>query len=582
MKRFISMAALVLAAYATSASAALPEVILGAGEYNPPTIPARTPYCQEFNRVLDSDTVYVLTGLYYVEPGYTLTIQPGTIIKGDSLTQGTLIVTNGAQIFAQGTQQKPIVLTSRDPVGEREPGDWGGIVVLGDAPCNQVNPLIEGGLILGGCNAGGNTYGGNNPSDDSGVISYVRIEFPGYVFQTDNELNGLTMGGVGAGTQIDHVQVSYGRDDAYEFFGGTVECSYLVAFGGTDDEFDTDFGYRGKVQFGFGLRDPDWWDNAGQQNGFESDNDASGTTATPYTRPIFSNITLVGPERTNADVPFPPLSTVQYSAVLRRRTQTNIFNSVIMGYPWGLSIRNTGTQTFATDDSLQVRNVSIQARLTPPASTHIHDEGQWSAVDTWWATAGWNNLPAASTTRLPDTIGLNDLSDLNNPDPRPASGSELIGSADFTNPRLADCVVTTYRGAFPPVTGALAPGVQAAELNELWTYYWTNFDPQNTNYNDGLPTAAGDDPVLPATLSQNYPNPFNPQTTIDFVVPVTGQISLEVFDVSGARVATLFDGVKQAGKYSLTFNANGLASGVYFYRYLGNGFSEMHKMVLLK
>jgi hypothetical protein len=255
-----------------------------------------------------------------------------------------------------------------------------------------------------------------------------------------------------------------------------------------------------------------------------------------------------------------------------------------MGYPWGLSIRNAGTQTFATSDSLKVRNVSIQARLTPSGSTHIHDETQWTSVDTWWATGGWGNLPAASTTRMPDAMGLNDLSDLNNPDPRLADGSEAIGSADFSDPYLADCVVTSYRGAFPPVNGSLAPGSHAAtaELNELWTHYWTNFDPMNTDYSSGVPSAAGKDPVPPATLAQNYPNPFNPQTTIDFVVPTAGQVSLEVFDVHGAKVATLVDGVKAAGKYSLTFNANGLASGVYFYRFRGNGFAEMHKMVLLK
>jgi hypothetical protein len=580
MKRFLITTAIALASYASTANAVLPEVVIGKGTNVLPL----TTYCQAYDRTLSADTVYVLTGLYYVEPGFSLTIEEGTIIKGDDSSAGTLVITRGAQIFAQGTQQNPIVFTSEHAPGARASGDWGGIIILGDAPCNKVNPLIEGGLIAGSCGGGGGTYGGSDPSDDSGVFSYVRIEFPGYRFATNNEVNGLTLGGVGAGTQIDHVQVSYSDDDSFEWFGGTVDCSYLATFGGTDDEFDTDFGYRGNVQFGFGLRDPDQSDPTGESNGFESDNDGSATsTATPYTRPIFSNITLVGPERTNADVPFPFTETYQYSAVLRRSTQTSIYNSVIMGFPWGLRIRDVNTIAWAGADSLQIRNTSVQATLTPPSSTHIHDEAQWSGVDTWFGTGGWNNLPANSATRMPDTILLNDMSDLNNPDPRPANGSELIGSASFTNPRLASFVNTSYRGAFPPVNGVVAAGgMQLAEPNELWTYYWTNFDPQNTDYDDGLPTPVGDDPKYASYLSQNYPNPFNPQTTIDFIVTATGTVTLDVFDARGAKVASLVNGVKAAGKHTVSFNAQGLASGVYFYRLKGNGFNEMRKMVLLK
>jgi hypothetical protein len=578
MKRFLTIAAVAIAGYTSSAVAVLPEVVIGAGT----GAPVRTPYCQRFDRTLSADSIYVLTGLYYVEAGHTLTIEAGTIIKGHDATGGTLIVTRGAQIFAQGTIQKPIVFTSEHAPGTRASGDWGGIIILGDAPCNKVDPLIEGGLIPGSCTGGTGTYGGSDPSDDSGVISYVRIEFPGFRFATNNEVNGLTMGGVGAGTQIDHVQVSYSDDDSFEWFGGNVDCSYLTAFGGTDDEFDTDFGYRGDVQFCFGLRDPDQSDPTGESNGFESDNDGSATsTATPYTRPIFSNVTLVGPERTDDWVPFPITETYQYSAVLRRSTQTNIFNSVIMGYPWGIRLRDVNTIAWANADSLQVRNVSIQATLRPTGSTHIHDEAQWASVDTWFGTAGWNNLPANSATRMPNTLLINDLSSMNNPDPRPAAGSELIGSADFSNPRLAGFVTTSYRGAFPPVSGAAGPEV-AEELNELWTYYWTNFDPQNSDYDDGLPTAIDAGPQYQSYLSQNYPNPFNPQTTIDFVVPATGAVTLDVFDARGVKVASLINGVKAKGKHTVGFNAQGLASGVYFYRLKGNGFNEMRKMVLLK
>lgn len=570
MKRFFASMAIAVAVFASTASAALPELIIGAGTAVAPL----TPYCQDFDRTLSADTIYVLTGLYYVEPGFSITIEPGTVIKGDDSSAGTLVITRGAQIFAQGTASMPIVFTSQYAPGARASGDWGGIIILGDAPVNKVNPLIEGGLIAGSCGGGGGTYGGSDPSDNSGVLSYVRIEFPGYRFAVNNEVNGLTMGGVGGQTQIDHVQVSYSDDDSFEWFGGTVDCDYLVAFGGTDDEFDTDFGYRGQVQFGFGLRDPDQSDPTGESNGFESDNDGSATsTATPYTRPIFSNITLVGPERTNAEVPFPLGETYQYSAVLRRSTQTNLFNSVIMGYPWGIRLRDVNTIAWANADSLQIRNTSVQATLTPSGSTHIHDEALWSGVDAWFGTVGFGNLPANSATRQPDTIQLSNMSSLNNPDPRPTGTSELIGSASFASPRLAGFVTTDYRGAFPDTKNV--------GLGDLWTAWWTNFDPQNTDYNDGISTGVGG-PQYASQLSQNYPNPFNPQTTIEFIVPTTGTVTLDVYDARGTKVAALVNGVKEKGKHTIGFNAQGLASGVYFYRLKGNGFNEMRKMVLLK
>jgi hypothetical protein len=574
MKRFVI--GLALAGFAAMAGPAaagdLPEVVIGPGT----GVAVRTPYCQLFNRVLDSDTCYVMTGLYYVEPGFDLTIQPGTVIKGHKATGGTLIVTKGATIHAQGTRQRPIIFTSSEPAGSRAPGDWGGIIVLGDAPTNKVNPVIEGGLIAGTCGGGVTTYGGANANDNSGVLSYIRIEYCGFRFQTDNEVNGLTMGGVGAGTQIDHIQVSYSNDDGFEWFGGTVNCNYLVTLGTTDDEFDTDFGYTGKVQFGFALRDPDYSDPTGQSNGFESDNDGSSTsTATPYTRPIFSNITLVGPERTNADVPFPLGETFQYSMLLRRSTKTNVYNSVILGYPWGIALRDATTQGFATANDLKVRQMSIQATLIPSGSTHIHQETAWANVDTWFATAGWNNLQNA--TRQPDTILLNNLSNLADPDPRPKAGSELIASADFTDPDLSGLAVTTYRGAFPDVA--------TASKQQLWTAYWTEFDPQNQNYCDSAVVYTGveDRPSYAgAHLSQNYPNPFNPMTSIDYKVSKAGSVTLDVYDATGAKVRTLVSGVKGPGSYTASFNADGLASGVYFYRLKAVGVNEMKKMVLLK
>ena len=154
-------------------------------------------------------------------------------------------------------------------------------------PVNKVDPIIEGGPT--------STYGGSDDADNSGILKYVRIEFPGIAFQPDKEINGLTLGGVGSGPNVDNMQVSYSGDDSYEWFGGTVNARHLIAFRGWDDDFDTDYGYRGMVQFAVSLRDPDVADAGSGSNGFESDNDGNGTTDAPFTSPVFSNISMFGP-----------------------------------------------------------------------------------------------------------------------------------------------------------------------------------------------------------------------------------------------------------------------------------------------
>ena len=179
-------------------------------------------------RNLVNDTVYLLSGFVYVEDGATLNIEPGTIIRGEKDTKGSLIITRGSKINALGTVDQPIVFTSNEPEGARNYGDWGGLIILGDAPINVPGGIavIEGGVDTP---EGDGTYGGANAADNSGSLIYVRIEYPGIPFVAGNEINGLTCGGVGSGTVIDHVMVSRSGDDAFEFFGGTVNAKYLIA-----------------------------------------------------------------------------------------------------------------------------------------------------------------------------------------------------------------------------------------------------------------------------------------------------------------------------------------------------------------
>jgi hypothetical protein len=203
------------------------------------------------NTTWTTGKTYYITGLIYVRNNATLTIQPGVVVKGNFTNSGTaLIVTKGSKLNAVGTASSPIVFTSAKTVAEgRQPGDWGGIVLLGKAGFNINNGInnIEGITASVNTEYGGGTSPVNN--DSSGTLKYVRIEFGGFVFSPNNEINGLTMGAVGNGTTIDYVQVSYANDDAFEWFGGSVNCKHLVAFRNLDDDLDADNGYKGAVQY---------------------------------------------------------------------------------------------------------------------------------------------------------------------------------------------------------------------------------------------------------------------------------------------------------------------------------------------
>ena len=563
MKQFTTMIVAVLLAAQASAQ---PQVVLGPGLNS-----GRAIYNQTFDRVLSRDTSYILTGLYSVDSTYKLTIEPGTIIKGD--TAACLIIRRGAKVYANGTPQQPIIFTSTKPAGSRNGGDWGGVVILGRAPANQDNPSIEGG-ILPGSYGGPSGAGSGDPNDSSGVFRYVRIEFPGYRFQLNNEVNGLTMGGVGRRTVIEYVQVSYSYDDGFEWFGGTVDAKYLVAFGGIDDEFDTDFGYQGRIQFAFGLKDPNVFEfSGGQTNGFESDNEGSASYRNPRTLPRFSNVTLVGPRRNDA-VTLPVGHRFEYSAVVRRGSELSLYNSIIMGFPGGYSLRDAQSMTAAQGDTLQVRNVSLQADgpLLPVHSSGTPPPG--FTASTWFNTAAYNNL-GGTATRLPSAIGLVDMSNLNNPDPRPAVGSEPATSpVEFTNLNtLAGgyFTPTTYRGAFDP----------ALPFSQQWTADWTNFDPQNTNYTTSVREVNSLTPASFA-LEQNYPNPFNPSTSIKFQIASPNFVSLKVYNMLGQEVATLVDQELKTGTYETSFGGTSFSSGTYIYRLTSNGATQTRKMVLLK
>ncbi len=197
--------------------------------------------------------VNYLSGIVYVASGATLTVEEGAKVQGkySGSDVSALVIARGAKIVAKGSADKPVIFTSASP--NPQSGDWGGIVICGKAPVNTTFNGAAGLLqVEGGIdNANGDGLaGGTDAADNSGILSYVRVEYAGYAFQPDKEINSLTMAAVGSGTQIDHIQVAFAKDDAYEWFGGTVNCKYLIAYKTQDDDFDTDNGYSGYVQFG--------------------------------------------------------------------------------------------------------------------------------------------------------------------------------------------------------------------------------------------------------------------------------------------------------------------------------------------
>lgn len=391
----------------------------------------------------------LLRGFVYVTDGVTLTIESGTVIKGEKATKGSLIVEPGGKIIAQGTAEKPIVFTSDQAAGSRAYGDWGGLILCGNAPVNATSkPQIEGGPRT--------RYGGDQPEDNSGIVKYVRIEFAGYPLEPNKEINGLTCGGVGSGTTLEYIQVAFCGDDSFEWFGGTVNAKHLIAYKGWDDEFDTDYGYSGKLQFLLGVRDPKVADTS-KSNGFESDNDANGSGNEPLTNPIFSNVTLIGPfygesaGKAESDILYNTEDAAngakggQFQAAMhiRRNSALNVYNSVFTGWPYGLYLQTANA-------GATVKNVIFA--------------GMWEnfkddASQSYFETNGLNNQVYASSN---DLIATNaDYSSV---------VVDKIAGADFSDTALTDAYFdkVSYKGAFDGTND--------------WTKGWANWDPQNTTY----------------------------------------------------------------------------------------------------
>jgi|694.fasta_scaffold46347_3 hypothetical protein len=401
------------------------------------------------DKVLKATDTVVLSGYVYVQNGASITFEAGTIVRSDITEKGALIIERGAKIYSNGTVANPVVFTSGKAAGSRTPGDWGGIVLLGKATTNRTTePTIEGGI--------GRPYGGTDDNDNSGSITYTRIEYAGIAAQPGSEINGLTLGAVGRGTTLDHIQVVYANDDAFEFFGGTVNAKYLIAYATADDDYDFDFGYRGHIQYAISYRDPAFVDGGDAGNGVESDNDGSSSTANPYTKPVLSNFTFIGPNGASNTA-----ANHNYGNRWRRNTRFEIYNSILLGYAKaGFCVDGQLTAEAYNNGESQFKNNIVNAVIKPFLSRDntVFTDSTLQVK----ALLDGNTVFANSAD-----IKLGNISNLNAPNFMPTTTSPALTGASFVGLDATFFTTTTFKGAMGTID---------------WTTTWTNWNPQTTNY----------------------------------------------------------------------------------------------------
>ncbi|MCB9217922.1 MAG: T9SS type A sorting domain-containing protein [Ignavibacteriales bacterium] len=517
-----------------------------------------------------SDTVYVLSGMVFVDSLATLTIEAGTLIKaedGQDTEASGLVVTRDGKIYAEGTAERPIIFTSINDnmdgnLAYDDRGEWAGVVLLGRSITNNGEiKSVEGVNEIDPVRA---RYGSETPDENhsSGVFRYVSIRHTGINVgsSTGNEIQGLTCGAVGAGTVIEYVESYASGDDGFEFFGGTANTRYLVSAFCSDDAFDWDQGFNGKHQFWFAIQAPD---AAGRIA--EMDGAGGNEQGTPYAMPKLSNVTYIGP-----GLDATPEGDGGQALIFRDNTGGFYYNSIITdfnGFEGGLGVTvedidNSGEKVEDSRKRFEAGELGMMNNIWYGfgAGNTITEFSDQDFVQSYLSDA-------ANGNRVVDPMlkGISRETD-GGLDPRPSNGSPaLSGSMEVGDDWF---VKTSYVGAFG---------------GNNWLLGWTALD--QLGYTDNL-TAVEETFIkqIPNSfeLAQNYPNPFNPSTTITFALPKSSEVQLNVYNILGEQVAQLVNEVKNAGTYSINWDASNLASGTYIYRLQAGNNVIVNKMILLK
>ena len=324
---------------------------------------------------LSKGNTYYLSGEYIVPDGITLNIEEGvTIISVYDDVVDYILVKQGGKINAVGTADAPIVMTSE----KEEPGAWGGIHICGYARTNA-----EGGT--GSSEIGGAPYGGTDDNDNSGRLSYVRVEYTGYAFDEEHEANGITFYAVGSGTQVDHCEAYKGSDDGFEWFGGAVNVSYMVSKNCSDDSFDWTEGWSGSANYLVAYQENSETLGYDCDCLIEADNNENNYVATPTSHPIITNATLVGNGGSKQGIR------------LRRGTQAVISNVIVCGKGLPLSVESSETEQALVDGISSIKNTTISAEVKSEKGIYTNDT----------FVADGNTVDASLSLSYDDILALN-------------------------------------------------------------------------------------------------------------------------------------------------------------------------------
>lgn len=517
-----------------------------------------------------SDNEYLISGVVFVEEGSELHIEPGTIIRGaegQGNNASALVITRGAKIFAEGTAEKPIIFTAQEDDGTLTANDrglWGGLVLLGRATTNNPEPKqIEGINELTAEGDDRAVYGGNDDDDSSGVLRYVSIRHTGIAIgdQAGNEIQGLTLGGVGRGTVIEYVESFASADDGFEWFGGTVDAKYLVSAFTSDDNFDWDEGFSGRGQFWFAIQ-------GGDEAGRIAEMDGSATEAentTPFAQPVLANVTYIG-AGTNAL----PSGDGNEALIFRDNTGGEYHNSIFtdFGSEQGLAITIEDVNSEDEFDSrkrLEAGDLVLRNNIWHgfSAGENIENYIPQDFVREYLTSSENQNQFTDPLLR-----GINRTEGSKALDPRPHTESPAWGATfSLSDPWFSE---VNYIGAFD---------------GNNWMAGWTALDEKGYLNNEQVTNIEHIASEMPSSisLSQNYPNPFNPSTNISFTLQQPQTVSIKVYDMLGRELAVITNNTRfAAGTHTVTFDASSLASGIYLYRLSSGATTINRQMTLIK
>ena len=512
-------------------------------------------------KTMTADNIYVLDRFVFVEEGAELWIEPGTVIQGkpgQESNASALIIARGGKIFANGTPDKPIIFTFEgdDPYDNtdypmEETGLWGGVILLGYAPTNnpEVVRNIEG--IPENNELG--KYGGNDPMDNSGVLRYVSIRHGGTDIGEGNEINGLTMGAVGAGTTIEYVEVIYNTDDGFEWFGGTVNTKHLISAFNGDDGFDYDEGFTGKGQFWFAIQAPNRGNMSGENDGGNKPDDSS-----PYARPVISNVTYIGSGANSGN-------SKSAGLILRDNAGGKYYNSIFTGFTtWGLNIEDleNGEDSHSRLESgdLELKNNiwwDINGKTNPSLTDIAPDvpdtESGGKTIKGYSLQSGRDYLANVANYNWITNPGLSNIdrgqNELLNPSPSPTSAAVTNATHKMEDSFFDNA---DYIGAF-------APG-------DLWFSRWTalySFDVTTKDLPTSVSNSTNNSFESKSTINL-YPNPVEKQTTIEFELTQSTMVTMEVYDATGSKLEGLVSKKMTQGNWGITWTPNNLVSGAYF------------------